>query len=222
MKMCSVITSRSTRCSLALFVMIVVALPGCPPPADRVSDLLIQMKDSERRNRELERHMGAREARIAKLEKQVDNLLARDGARPLTFDIEHVRILDITSGTNLDGQPGDDAVAVYVRPVDRDGDALKRGGRIKVELYDLSQPGQPRSLGVTTIDDPVKLRGIWYGKLWTDYFKVIAKLPTGAGLLPGQEIDVKVWFTDFGTGREFNARKTIKINLVSPDERGGH
>ena len=129
--------------------------------------------------------------------------------------------LDITSGTNLDQKPGDDAVSVYVRPVDRDDHVLKRGGRIKVELLDLTEPGQPRSLVVTTIDDPEKLRGIWYGKFWTDYFKVIAEFPAEAELSPGQEIDVKVWFTDFSTGREFTARKTIKINLVSPDERSG-
>lgn len=206
---------------LALHIMMLVALPGCPPPADRVSDLLTQIKETQQRNRELERQLGSGAARITNLEKQVDNLLAQEGTRPLTFDIEHLQILSMSSGTNLDDKPGDDAVTVYLRPVDADGDTLKRGGRIKVELYDLTEPGRPRSLGVTTIDDPAKIREMWYGKLWTDYYKVIAEIPADANLAPGQEIDVKVWFTDFSTGREFNARKTIKINLVSPDEHAG-
>ena len=78
-------------------------------------------------------------------------------------------VLDrLSGGYDDDGRPGDDGVVVYVRPVDKVGDALKTAGAIRVQVFDLAE-GEGHLVGDCFV--PAEKAGeIWYGKLLTYHF----------------------------------------------------
>lgn len=147
------------------------------------------------------------------------NLRARGQAPPAPlFDIDRIEILGITSGTDLDGDLVDDAATVYFRPLDRVGDVVKRGGEITIKLFDHAFPGGSRQVGYLHVSDSDQIRRCWYGKFWTNHYKVVVPFAPGADLRAGQEVDIYVRFLDLSTGRPFTARKVIKVDVVNPDE----
>ncbi len=194
--------------------VLVVLLAGCTPDAAS-----IQIQEENRRLQiraiELEELLAVRDARVADVERRMENLSA-EGGGPLrqVFKLDGIEILDFTGGVNLDGEPGDDGVSVYFQPVDRDGDVLKRGGEIHVKLLDNSAIGSPRVLGEAVINDPEQIRRVWYGKFWTNHFKVTVPFHPNAGVAPGQEVDVYVSFLDRATGRDFTARTAVRVRGV--------
>ena len=107
-------------------------------------------------------------------------------------------------------------MSVYFRPLDQDGDALKRGGGIRVKLLDNAGLGQPKLLGVRVDNDPKQIRKLWYGRFWTDYYKIVVPFAPDAELRPGQEIDIHVTFRDWLTGQEHTARTAVTISRTKP------
>ena len=188
-------------------------LAGCgPSEAEKFRSLTIQINQLKIEKADLQRLLAERESAITQLQEQAENLRrAGSGAGAPVFEVDHVEILKISSGVDRDAVPGDDAVAVYFRPVDRDGDVLKRGGRITVKLFVLRAQGPSSEVGSVRIDDPGRVREIWYGKFWTNHYKVLVPLSAGAKLEPGQAVDVFVSFVEAVTGREFTARHTISV-----------
>lgn len=170
----------------------------------------------------LTRRLQFKDGKIADLEGQLRNLhLNHRIDMPLTFPIDRIELLGITGGADLDGVPGDDAVTVYFRPMDRDGHVLKRGGEIKVKLLDNSTSGEPRVLGMAVVNDGKELRRSWYGRFWTNHYKVVVPFAPDMSLRPNQEVDIHLSFEDFGTGESFTARTAIKVNILKPDEELG-
>ncbi len=201
--------------------MTTLSSPACAPTeAEQFRALSQEVNRMKVENIDLERRLGSRDATIAVLQQQLANLRAGAGApqAPL-FDIEKLDILDLTSGADIDGLPGDDAIAVYFRPVDSDGDALKRGGHITVKLFDHtdSGPAGSRQIGYLNVVKPDAIAGAWYGKFWTNHYKLIVPIAPEANLSAGQEVDVLVQFVDQITGIVYTARKVVRINLVRPD-----
>lgn len=195
-----------------------LAASGCGPgEAEKFRALNQELNAVKVANMDLETRLAKRDATIEGLETQLTNLRASGNAplEPL-FAIDRLEILDITSGKDSDGRPGDDAAVVYFRPVDRDGDVLKRGGRITIKLFDHVAAEGSRQIGAVRLGDPELIRQAWYGKFWTDHYKAIVPFAPGAELRPGQELDVLVEFTDAMTGRTFRARKVIVLSIVSP------
>ena len=166
----------------------------------------------------LEELLQDRDLTIAHLQSQLKNLRDQGLLQPEPlFSIERIEILGITGGVNTDGKGGDDAVAVYFRPVDRDGDVLKRAGKIVIQLLDLSSKLEPRLVGHRVDNSPERIRKSWYGKFWTNHYKIVVPFHPDESLLPGQEIDVHVSFLELATGKEFTARKVIKMAVPNPE-----
>ena len=59
------------------------------------------------------------------------------------FPVTSISLGMLTGGANWDAQPGDDGVVVYLYPLDRSGDEVKRAGDCTFELFDLSQKPSP-------------------------------------------------------------------------------
>ncbi len=202
-----------------VFTVAMAALSACTQTEqDRFPDLLQERNELEVEIGQLEDRLAGRDAKIASLEAQLQNLRDRGVLPPApVFGIDHLEILDVTSGTNTDGVPGDDAVTVYLRPVDKDGDVLKRAGKISIKLLDNTPIAAPVVLGTWVDDDHERIRKLWYGKFWTNHYKIDVPFFLHVELRPGQEVDVHVTFIDFATGRPFTGRKMVKINVVDPD-----
>lgn len=205
-----------------LFAAGLAAMSGCGPTAgEQFRDLKKQIIALQVDKIQLQERLEERDARISSMDARFRNLQAAGTIPPEpVFRVDRIKVLDITGGVDLDGTPGDDAVAVYFRPIDKDGDALKRAGEIEVRLLDNLANPQPRVLGQRVDNDPDRIRKMWYGKFWTHHYKVVVPFTSADQLTPGQEVDVIVRFMEFATGREFKDRKVIKINRVFPEKNG--
>jgi hypothetical protein len=213
---------RSTRVTcVAMLMLVSCATIGCDPYGQKI------FEDLQRRNNELEaenlrakERLAKRDAKVASLESQIGHLSAAgDGrtGRPV-FEIDRVKILGLTSGVDTDNDDRDDGVAVYFHPMDADGDVLKRAGEIRITLLDNAPKAGPRVLGRLIYNRPDKLRDAWYGKFWTNYYKIFVPFEPNARLTPGQQIDVHLSFVDFLTGATLTARNVVKIDIVLPDD----
>lgn len=161
-----------------------------------------------------DRQIVTRDATIQGLNEQlrVARAIKPDDLRKIFYP-ETISIERLTGGYNDDGKQGDDGIVVYVQPVDRDGDALKVAGDIRVELFDLEASGD-RLVGTTVV--PVdKVAALWYGKFNTYHYTI--KCPWSAGAPKHSEITVRVTFVDFLTQRVMTNQVVCKVALpVAP------
>ena len=67
----------------------------------------------------------------------------------------------LTSGFNADETPGDDSLSVLLQPLDGDGDLLKLGGSIELELFDYTLPTDRQRIGHWTFG-PDDVRQAWH------------------------------------------------------------
>jgi hypothetical protein len=142
---------------------------------------------------------------IEDLHKQLDEcrgISAQDLAK--IFYPEKVVIASLSGGEDYDGRPGDDGITVYLRPVDRDGDAIKVAGHIRIELYDLANPPDENLVGA--YDFPVdEVSKLWYGKFATYHYTL--RCPWRRGPPKHSEITIRAIFTDFLTKRVVTAQQ---------------
>lgn len=201
---------------------LLAAVSGCEQgDQSRFSRIAVHNQELEIEKIGLEERVQELELELAILTNQLGNLREQGLVQPeALFSTERIEILDISGGVDTDGEAGDDAVAVYFRPVDRDGDVLKRGGQIIIRLLDLSSGLEPRLVGHRIDNSRERIRESWYGKFWTNHFKFVVPFHPDVDLFPGQEIDVHVSFLEFATGKEFTARKVVKMTVPVPEATG--
>lgn len=119
---------------------------------------------------------------------------------------EKLVIDSLSGGVDTDGKPGDDAIEVYLKPVDRDGDTLKVVGDIHVELFDLAADGKKVGEVKIPADEVGKL---WYGKLLTYHYTV--RVPWLEGPPAHSEITVRATFVDYLTQRAVSAQSAVSF-----------
>lgn len=119
--------------------------------------------------------------------------------------IEFVRL---TGGYNEDGKPGDDGIVVYLQPRDRDGDAIKVAGDIRIELFDLGDGGTIVGTCTVPADESSKA---WYGKFNTYHYTI--KCPWKGGPPRNAEITVRATFVDYLTQRVMTNQMACKVAL---------
>jgi len=159
-----------------------------------------------------------RDAIIASLRKRIESGSAFQGVGlGDLFTVHRIDIVSQTGGADFDGQPGDDGVIVYVRPVDAHGDFLKAAGQFTVQLLDLTQPGAPRELAVFVFGKRDELARAWYGGLLTNHYTFRCALPPRLSPPPPREIHVRVVMLDWLTGQDFTASKTVRLNRIDPE-----
>ena len=133
--------------------------------------------DLERRVTALEGQVEQRDNELAARQATIDDLYQRlQTVRALTDDDlrrifypEKIELASLSGGDDYDGQPGDDGITVYLRPIDRTGDALKVAGDIRIELYDLQNPSGQKLIG--EYEFPVdQIAELWYGKFATYHY----------------------------------------------------
>lgn len=207
--------SRS-NISATLALALAAGAAGCERWGVTESDRLLQQQfdQSQLELRQCHDALAERDARLDVLHQRIN----RD--RPFQhvdlddlFVVDRIEIVSRSGGVDLDKQPGDDGVVVYVRTLDADGDVLKAAGEFVIQLFDLTQPGQPRELGVFSFDDSQSLRKSWYGGFLTNHYTF--QCPFNAGQMPStREVQVRVTFLDWLTGRSFSDSKTVTIKRI--------
>ncbi len=191
---------------------------GCNNDAALVRQLQ-QEADTLRRDRaECMQQLADRDAQIAVLRRRIDQQpLLQNIELDDLFVVDRIELVSRTGGADFDGQPGDDGVVVYVRPLDRAGDVLKAAGQITVQLIDLTDPGRPRSLATYVYNDPDQLAELWYGGFLTDHYTLRCEFPPQVE--PSRDVTVRVTFLEFLTGREFTASQQVTLDRIDPENQ---
>jgi len=184
---------------------------GCVSPRER-AELLKQAEELKRARARLERTVADRDASLAALKKQVEDLKALGPDRPVDlFAPVHIEIGKLSGGADYDGKPGEDGVTIYLRVTDSDGDAVKTPGRIRVQLLDNTDLVHPNVIGVYSFEDPQTLRKLWLGKFLTQHYSLRCPFPDDVSLPPNRTLVAHVEFLDFLTGRTLTTSKQVRF-----------
>ncbi len=201
---------KSRRCLLVATLLLWLNLlpsSGCP----NQTELELQRKITALNDRVVEKdnQLVAQRVTIEQLHKQLQDCRGiSDDDLTKIFYPEKVVIASLSGGDDYDGQPGDDGITVYLRPVDRDGDAIKVAGNILIQLYDLANPPDENLIGEYSF--PVEaVSRLWYGKLATYHYTL--RCPWQRGPPRHREITIRAIFTDFLSKRVVTAQAVCTV-----------
>ena len=180
---------------------------GCQDDTERLLQFQTELRELRRENAALKAEVHELRLSAAKREKLIQRLRGLGEKRlDLLFTVARIELGRYTAGADLDGKPGHDGVRVYLRPLDRDGHAIKAAGSVTVRLFDLDRQGDNL---LATCEFPVeKIAAHWHGGFGTYHYRFDCpwKRPPTDG-----EVTVRVVFTDYLTGRSFSAQKLLKV-----------
>jgi hypothetical protein len=207
---------RSTIRTFAAALVVWWACPGCAPtvPAEKYDQLHQQWLDSMQDKDNLARQNEQLQKANKEVADQVETL-RRLGPERLQklFCVTFIQLGRHTGGVDLDGRTGDDAIRVYLDPLDRHGSTIKVAGEVAIRLFDLAEPAEKNLIGEYnwSVDE---LAGQWRGGFGVYRFSFVC--PWKAGPPKHDEITVRVEFVDYLTGRRFSAQKACKVRLPLP------
>ncbi len=183
--------------------------PGCTGKPNQANIALRkQIQELESEISDLKSRHEADAATIRALEQRVETVptLPKDRLDKL-FTAHGIRFGRLTGGIELDSsKPGDEALKVYVVPIDQHNASIKAAGSFVVEAFDLSLPGDNR-LGKWEFASEESAKH-WVGDLMM--YTYALPCPWQTSPQSGQ-LTVRVTFHDELTGREFTDQKVISV-----------
>jgi hypothetical protein len=153
----------------------------------------------------------AQQATIDTLQQrlQVARSISEDDLKRIFYP-ERIEIDRITGGADYDGEPGDDGVTVYFRPIDGAGDTIKVAGDVRIQIFDLAADPADNLVGEYFI--PVdRIGALWHSKLLASHYAV--KCPFPKGPPANRELTVRLTFVDYLTQRVVSAQRTCEVAL---------
>jgi hypothetical protein len=140
--------------------------------------------------------------------------LGKDGRQEATEPLSKVAGIQfnslMTGGRDSDGAPGHDVITAVLAPHDNDGDLVKLGGELEVEVLDLTRPADQQRIGNWKYSAD-QTRELWHSGFLASGFQLdlpVGSIPkTGEVLLHGRLIT-----TD---GRQFDT--TCPVTLASAE-----
>ena len=201
------------RLATALLIGIIFLTASCRGPSQANIELRKEKQKLEEELAQLRQQRDADAARIRALESQVGTLptLPQDRLNKL-FTTHGIRFGRLSGGAKIDpASAGDDAMKIYITPVDDKGDVLKAAGAFVVEAFDLTRGSDVR---VGRWEFPVDdARKNWFGEAML--YTYVLTCPWQEIKPSGSELTVKVSFTDELTQRTFSKQKVIKVSAPS-------
>lgn len=204
--------TRRGGCATSVLTWLLAAALGCAESPELA--LRREIDGLKATLKERDNKLAAAEAANRELNRQlsVARSISEDDLKRVFYP-EKIEIDRLTGGFDNDGQPGDDGVVVYLRPIDRFGDVVKVPGDITIQLYDLAAPENRQFVGEYRV--PVDRAGeLWHGKLMTNHYTI--KCPWPKSPPENSTITVRVVFVDYLTKRVVSAQSTCNVKL-----RGG-
>ncbi len=181
---------------------------GCRPEGD--ADVFNELDLARARQKQLTAQVEKLSARQSQQEKQIATLQKLGKVRlGKLFVVDHISLGKYTGGVDLDRKVGQDAVKVFLKPIDQTGSVVKAAGDVKIQLFDLAQPEGQRLLGEFCY--PVEQIGKhWAGGFMTQHFSFLCRWKTPP---KHPDITVRVEFIDYLTGKTHTAQKFITLAL---------
>jgi hypothetical protein len=202
-----------------------LAVAGCATPGT-VESLETQLREQEDRIVALEADLvkSRSELEVARRESNALRLQTSPNAGGLVEEqslvlsrVEKIRFHPLlTSGVDVDSRPGDDRLTVLLMPVDRDGELLRLPGKVELELFDMTLPGDRQRIGQWTFT-PEQTRARWLRSLLSAGYQY---------QLDWQERPHSNELTLHGRlttadGRQFDATSQVKVQVVGAASAGG-
>ena len=127
----------------------------------------------------------------------------------------HVKTIEIgryTAGVDNDPRPGDDAVKVFIRPLDQNGDVVKAAGDMTIQIFDLSLA--PKDTLIALCQYKVdELSKYWASGFLTYHYSFECKWKTPPR---STDVTVRAEFVDYLTGKHHVAQTVAKVKLAPP------
>ncbi len=200
----------------SLFVGVFISLafaPGCEtriggkPAASKQTQQLTSQKT------DLQNQLEQIKAENDRLKKQAESLstLPPDKRADAIYHIKTVKIGRFTSFYEEDKTPtaaGKKKLVVYVEPIDETGDAVKAGGAIEVQLWDLNKKENEARLAQWQLE-PNEIKKLWLGGMFSSSYRLSFD---AAGIVDkfDKPLTVKVTFTDYLSGMIFTEQFIIR------------
>lgn len=147
---------------------------------------------------------------VAQQDERILSLLALGDKRlEKLFYVKSISLGDYTGGYDSDGKSGDDAIKVFLLPMDQYGSIIKAAGEVKIQLFDLAAPPAENLLGEYSFDVD-QVGKSWASGFLTYHFSFVCPWKV---LPKHNQVTVRVEFVDYLTGRHFSAQKICTINL---------
>jgi len=206
-----ILPARAAVVSAAGVVCLACLVGGCDMVGSTAEfDRVVAERDTALEEaRELGEQNAELTSELADCRQQADTLRGLGDKRlERLFHVERIEIGQYTGGVDTDGEPGDDAVKVFLSPLDRDGSVLKAAGDVTLRLHDLAE-GEGTLVGerTWTVDE---LSAQWASGFLTYHFSFVCPFTARPS---HREITVHATFVDYLTGRTFTAQKACEIAL---------
>jgi len=183
---------------------------GCAP-YPQIDPAVAERDRAVEQARTLRLEVEALRGRLARSEKQVADLQALGADRLSKLNrVQRIRLGSHTGGIDLDGRPGDDAVRVFIEPIDQHGSVIKAAGSVTVRILDAAAERNRILLSEHRFDADRTAAG-WSSGLLSTHYRFTC--PWGADPPKRDSLTVHVAFLDHLTGKTFEAQKPCKIAL---------
>jgi hypothetical protein len=184
-------------------------ITGCES-ANNTSSLTEEIKTLKQEKSELTSLAERLKAENAQLDKQVRTLsgLPEDKRGENLYPLESVKIGRYTDLYDKDGNGSKEKLIVYIQPLDEQGDVVKTAGAVDVQLWNLNNRADKALLGQWRVAQE-ELKKVWFATLITINYRLTFDV---AGIVESfdEPLTVKVTFTDYISGKVFEAQKAIK------------
>ncbi|MHC4363680.1 MAG: hypothetical protein ACYSTZ_12700 [Planctomycetota bacterium] len=190
-----------TACLLALAA-------GCQS-ANNTSSLTEEIKTLRQERSELTSLAEQLKAENEQLDKQVRTLsgLPENKRGENLYPLESVKIGRYTDLYDKDEDGSKEKLIVYVQPIDQQGDVVKTAGAVDVQLWNLNNQADKALLGQWRVEQE-ELKKVWFATLITINYRLTFDV---AGIVESfdEPLTVKITFTDYLSGKVFEAQKVI-------------
>jgi len=200
---------RPTASWIASATML-ASLAGCMVPKDDLDATNEKLLQAERQLDDLRRDNADLSDELAAKRKQIDSLMKLGDKRlEAIFHVVRIELGRYTGGFDSDGKPGQDAIKVYLDPIDADGSTIKAAGDVTIQLYDLAADPKANLLGEYHWS-VAEISKQWSSGFVAYHYSFVCPFKSPPA---HDEITIRVEFVDYLTGKTFTAQKAVKVEL---------
>ncbi|MBT3200695.1 MAG: hypothetical protein HN350_12355 [Phycisphaerales bacterium] len=203
-------------------VIVAAGLTGCDgmnmnpfAKGDQVKQLTADLEAARGEAETAKKDAADAKKKLAAQQKRIDTLMALgpDRLKKLHYPTK-LTLGQYTGGADLDAQPGDDGIKVYLRPIDANGDTIKSAGSVAIQMYDLALAPTKTLIGEYKWNTEQTAKSFTGGFMAYHYTFVCPWKPTPPA---NSEITIRVEFTDYLTGKTLTVQKLCKVDLPATE-----
>jgi hypothetical protein len=145
------------------------------------------------------------------LKKQVQTLagLPAEVRLECLYELQRIKVGGYTNFYDKDKDGQYEKLIVYIQPIDQQGDVIKAGGTVDVQLWDLNSPQANQALLGQWRVEPDELKKLWFATIMTINYRLTFDIAEEISEFK-EPLTVKVTFTDYLSGKVFKEQKVIK------------